>query len=167
MNFEFQDSAGGVEESLEHLKSELAREYPNVRSVARRRFVMADNLADKVLAREKCTTIRFDKHAVEYPAGSVLPLYAIEEGKDHGEARCRADLLLRSVRYELVEGLTEKDALADGFRSREELIKALKTFYGELSPSDVVCIYAFSLVQPGPQRQYGGSRSVAANMVSV
>lgn len=166
MNFKFHDTAGGVKESLEYLRAELAREYPNVPSVPRRRFVMAAHLADKVLQRRKCTTIRFDRYAVEYPTGAVLPLYSLAEGQDHGQAQCLADLVLHSVRYEQVNHLTENDAVADGFRSRDELIDNLQTFYGGLSPRDVVCIYAFSLIQIGPQLHHA-SRPVAASMVSV
>lgn len=166
MNFDFHDRADGVEESLAYLRAILAREYPDVPSVPRRRFVMAAHLADKVLQRQKCTTIRFDKHAVEYPTGAVLPLFSLEAGQDHGQARCLADLALHSVRYEQVDDLTETDAIADGFGSREELIDTLQVFYGRLSPRDVVCIYSFSLVQAEPLRKFT-SRSVEASMVSV
>ncbi|RJT30828.1 ASCH domain-containing protein [Mesorhizobium waimense] len=166
MNFQFQDTAAGIEECLQQLRTQLAQEYPDIPSVARRRFVMAAHLATKVLRREKCTTIRFDKNAVEYPAGSILPLYALEEGQHHGEARCMADLALHGVRYEQVDDLTEDDALADGFNSKEELIDTLESFYGQLAPADVVCIYNFSLIQMGPHRN-AHIRHATAEMLSV
>lgn len=146
MNFEFDESVHGVENHLEQLRSALAHAYPDLPIVPRRRFVMMANLVDKVLARRKCSTIRFDKHAVEYPAGSVLPLYSVEEGQLHEEATCIADLLLHAVRYERVEDLTDDDAIADGFTSRDDLVDALDNFYGRLSPQDLVCIYAFSVL---------------------
>lgn len=166
MNFEFHDTAEGAEASLAYLRATLALEYPDVPSVPRRRFVMAAHLADKVLQRQKCTTIRFDKHAVEYPTGAVLPLYSLKEGQDHGQAQCLADLVLHSVRYEQVDDLTDTDAIADGFGSREELIDTLQAFYGGLSPRDVVCIYAFSVAQAEPRRHFA-ARPVEASMVSV
>jgi len=145
MKFEFQNPEREVDKKLQQLRLKLAWEYPNVPSVARSRFVMASHLADKVLQREKSTTIRFDKHAIEYPTGPVIPLYSLGEGQRHIYARCLANLIVHSVRYEPVDDLTEDDAVADGFASRDELINTLEFFYGRLAPHDVVCIYAFSL----------------------
>jgi hypothetical protein len=167
MNFQFQDLLGGTEEGLQRLRTQLALEYPDVPSVARSRFVMVAELANKVLLQEKCTTIRFDKNAVEYPIDTILPLYALEEGEKHDEAKRMADLALHSLRYQRVDDLTEDDALADGFRSREELIDTLESFYGALAATDIVCIYAFSLNHIGSQQHNSNTRTKFEKIVCL
>jgi hypothetical protein len=57
------------------------------------------------------------------------------------------------IRITLVEhkpfgALTHADALADGFNSRDDLYKALHTFYPELSDNDAVSVIHFDLNDP-------------------
>lgn len=144
-DFSFSISGRSTPATLDGLKATLAREFPDLTSVPRHRFVMAEHLADKVLQRQKCTTIRYDRDAVEYPANHVLPLYSVEEGQGHDTARCLADLRILSVRYAPVRGLTDADARDDGFATKHELLETLERFYGHLRPYDTVCIYAFRL----------------------
>lgn len=166
MNFVFQTPEETTYLELEQLKLRLAHEFPNVPPVPRKRFVMAATLADKVLAREKCTTIRYDKSAVEYPADSILPLYSLQDGQAHEDATCLADLQILSVRYTPVCNLTEADARCDGFDSRGELMETLQRFYGRLAPTETVCIYAFRLAAAIGIHEAGAGRH-SADMVSV
>ncbi|WP_032936027.1 ASCH domain-containing protein [Mesorhizobium sp. WSM3626] len=145
MLFNLQTPDGSTGLAIERLKTKLAQEFPGLASVPRRRFVMAEYLAEMVLQRRKCTTIRYDRNAVEYPAESLLPLYSLEEGQDRGNARCLADLRIVSVRYATVDELSDSDAENDGFDSRYHLLETLESFYGRLDLDDTVCIYAFQL----------------------
>jgi hypothetical protein len=145
MQFVFPTPDRPYDGSLEHLKTKLAREFPNTPSVPRRRFVMAVNLAEKVMQQQKCTTIRYDRDAVEYPAEAVLPLFAVTDAGRPEHPHCLADLRILSVRYASVDDLTETDALYDGFSSLDELMGALQHFYGHMMPHETVCIYEFAL----------------------
>ncbi len=65
----------------------------------------------------------------------------------HGGGRPVAKIRVRNVRYKRVSELSDEDAAIDGFRSREELLEALRKAYGEIRSDDYVTIIEFEVVQ--------------------
>jgi hypothetical protein len=49
------------------------------------------------------------------------------------------------VEYKTFGSLTHADALLDGFRSRDDLYRALRTFYPKLKQDDAVSVIHFDL----------------------
>jgi hypothetical protein len=49
------------------------------------------------------------------------------------------------VEYKTFGGLTHDDAISDGFRSRDDLHKALRAFYPDLDDDDTVSVIHFDL----------------------
>ncbi len=166
MQFVFPTPRGLYPAALKRLKTRLADEFPERSSVPRRRFVMTECLADKVLSEKKSTTIRYDRDRVEYPAGPVLPLYAAAERVPQDEYRCLARLRVLSVRYSTFDGLTEADARSDGFSSLDELLGTLQHFYGRIMPDDTVCIYEFA-IEPTATKRKTSARNVLLESASV
>jgi len=86
---------------------------------------------ERVLRGEKTTTIR---------RGIVTPskdhVYLACEGKVLGEAR------ISSLRFVKIKDLTDADAKRDGFESRDELLKALREIYPDISQEDWVTVIA-------------------------
>lgn len=130
------------------VRENVAKHFPGVAPIARHQFVMASDLVDLVASNCKMTTIRYDKAGVEYPARPMLPLFAIDREKDRGSAVLRGELRIRQVAYKCVSQLDDEDARNDGFSSRDELLSALRRFYGSLGEGDLVCIYSFEFVAP-------------------
>jgi hypothetical protein len=141
LEFRVPDYAGSKGWTFESLKQELVRRFPRLPAVERTRFVMMAPLAGQVARKRKCTTIRHTPHAVEYPAKSTLPLFVVERGDRHEDAKPRGELRIVSIHYKPIRDLDERDAEKDGYRNRQELLHALHKFYGRLNPSDLVCIY--------------------------
>ncbi|MEM0377145.1 MAG: ASCH domain-containing protein [Thermofilum sp.] len=86
---------------------------------------------ERVLRGEKTTTIR---------RGIVTPskdhVYLACDGKVLGEAR------ISSLRFVKIKDLTDADAKRDGFESRDELLKALREIYPDISQEDWVTVIA-------------------------
>ncbi len=94
-----------------------------------RHIMIKGEYADKLLSGEKKTTIRL---------GIVRPRY--EEVIIHGHGRPLAKARIRGVIVKRVRELTDEDAVRDGFRSRRELLDALRRVYGDYGPDDYVTI---------------------------
>jgi hypothetical protein len=131
--------------SFVHLRQKLVSEFPSLRTVERRRFVMTAPLAKMVVDERKCTTIRYNPQAVEYPAQAILPLFVISHGRDHDDVVCWGALRILSVGYKPVAQLDDDDARKDGFATKQELLDTLQQFYGKMTPTDLICIYTFEL----------------------
>jgi hypothetical protein len=104
---------------------------------------MAVELAEQVFSRKKHTTIRLDREALEYPASLDMPLFGVEQGQRHSEARPLGEVRISAVDYKPVTELNDRDAQDDGFDSRSALLAALEEFYGHIQPWNLVCIYRF------------------------
>jgi hypothetical protein len=142
----------------EILKRELERRFPNLRPVARERFVMLASLANLVAANLKHTTIRYSRHEIEFPSDAKLPLFVVDSREHHDQARHSGDVRIGRVQYKQVGDLSEADAAADGFPSRDDLIAAMRSFYGPLKPNDYVSIYHFVPVTNGARLNTSRSR---------
>lgn len=126
-----------------------ADRFPHHRLIERRRFVMQDDLVALVREGRKRSTIRFDEHGLEYPAGEVLPIYAVGSGRAHHEAAPAGEVILTGLEYVRCGDLSTAHAKADGFRSRGELVEALVRFYPSIKPDSLVCVYTFAPVEGG------------------
>lgn len=101
-----------------------------------RHLMLKGEYADKLLSGEKKTTIRL---------GIVRPKY--EEVIVHGHGRPLAKVRIKSVTVKKAGELTDEDARRDGFRSREELLEALRRVYGDFTPDTPVTIMELEVVQ--------------------
>lgn len=94
---------------------------------------------------KKRSTIRYRKGAVELPSFNRLPLY---ETPDYGvgdRTKPTAVVEITDIRYQVFGELTERDAVTDGFDSREEMRRELKEIYKELQDDEWVTIYSIEL----------------------
>ncbi len=111
---------------------------------------------DRLLSGRKNVTIRVGKVEVK-PGKTVF----IECG---GKVVAKAKIV--DVKYKRVSELTKSDAVKDGFRSRKELLKALKRHYGQLSPNTKVTIIKFRVTKrfkeklPPEEARLGGYKPV-------
>lgn len=117
--------------------------FPNLKAVERTRFVMLSGLVDKVLTEDKTSTIRFERGAVEYPSGIMLPLFEVTVPNRHENARLVANLQIIRVIYKSLAELDQHDVEKDGRASRNELLETMEHFYGKISANELVTIYEF------------------------
>jgi len=82
----------------------------------------------------KKATIRKVSKRVPLPGSKV---YIKCGGRIIGLAR------IKSVVYKSLSSVTEKEALRDGFKSKEELVKALRNHYPDLKPETLVAVIEF------------------------
>ncbi len=89
-----------------------------------------------ILSGKKTATIRL---------GIVKPKY--REIIVHGGGKPVAKIEIVSVKHKKVKELTNEDAVKDGFRSKDELIKELEKVYDGITLDDWVTIIEFRVVQ--------------------
>ena len=94
-----------------------------------RHIMIKGIFADKLLEGSKSSTIRL---------GIVKPRY--REVIIHGHGRPLAKAVITGVEHKKIRDLTDEDAVRDGFKSRKELLRALRKVYGDFSPEDPVTI---------------------------
>jgi hypothetical protein len=143
------------------IRCEMANRFPGLEAIPRHRFVMTAELVELVTRDRKLTTIRYDKSGVEYPARSVLPLYAVSSHRDHDGAVMVGEVRILEVGYKLVRQLTDDDARADGFSDLGELLSTLCRYYGPMREENLVSIYVFKFIgEPDFQCQTSNPRSI-------
>jgi len=91
----------------------------------------------KILSGEKKATIRRRTH--KYSPGDVVYVHA--GGKVLGKA------IITNIRHVRLKEITDEDAKMDGFKNKEELIKALKQHYGTINPNDEFTIIEFKIIE--------------------
>lgn len=91
---------------------------------------------DIILNRKKKTTVR--KGIRSYPVGRLVELTA--DGERFALAKVKKVVVKR------VGELTDDDARMDGFQSREDLIRALRRIYGDISEKEFVTVVHFEVV---------------------
>ena len=101
-----------------------------------KKLVFKLDYAGKILAGEKTTTIRLYTDLKE---GDIVEVYV-------GHVRIGKAKILRVYRKKLSE-LTEEEIKADGFNTKDELLKALAKIYGNkrISSDPYVYIIEFQL----------------------
>jgi len=101
-----------------------------------RRIYFKEEFKEDILSGRKKSTIRLNS---DVKVGEVVEVVA---GGDHvGYA------IITGVKVKKVSQLTDEDALADGFSSREELLRALKRIYGRaIGGSTEVKVVTFKLL---------------------
>jgi len=92
---------------------------------------LATDFLQKVLDREKTSTIRFGKRP--YPIG----LGVLKAGNK------TISIEIENTRFCSASDLTDRDAQKDGFADLEELNQQLKRFYPEITPADLVTVVDF------------------------
>ena len=101
-----------------------------------RHLMVKGKYVDAIVGGFKKTTIRL---------GVVKPRY--REVIIHGGGKPVAKAAIVSVRYKKLRELTEEDALKDGFKTLEELMRELEDAYGRLNPDDTVTIIEFKITE--------------------
>ena len=102
-----------------------------------RRINFDSEFVGAIVNGRKVTTVR--KGIKRYPVGRIVDLTA----NNQPFARARVDRVV----VKRVKELTERDALLDGFESREELIDALKKIYGNVEDEELVTVVHFTVVE--------------------
>ncbi|AAB89733.1 MULTISPECIES: ASCH domain-containing protein [Archaeoglobus] len=92
---------------------------------------------ERIINGEKITTVR--RGIKSYPVGRIVELTA------NGERFALAKV--KKVVVKRVRELTDEDAIRDGFKSREELISALKRIYGDIRDDEFVTVVHFEVVK--------------------
>ena len=91
----------------------------------------------KILSGEKKATIRRKTNRLS--PGDIVYVHA--GGKVLGKA------VITNIRHVKLEEITDKDAKMDGFKNKNELIKALKQHYGNINPEDEFTIIEFKIIE--------------------
>ncbi|MEZ0394626.1 MAG: ASCH domain-containing protein [Desulfurococcaceae archaeon] len=116
-----------------------------------RHLMLKGKYGEAVLRGEKVTTIR---------RGVVKPKY--EEIILHWGGRPAAIARITAVRYKKLFELSDEDARKDGFNSREELIREIKSVYRGVRPDEVFTIIEFQVLKRLDEldlgEPYGGLR---------
>ncbi len=89
-----------------------------------------------ILSGKKKSTVR--KGIKSYEMGKVV--YLTASSKPFAKAKVTKAVVKR------VKELSDEDAIKDGFKSKEELIEALRKIYGRIDESDLVTIIHFELI---------------------
>jgi len=91
----------------------------------------------KILEGKKVTTIR--KGIRDFKIGDRVLITS--------QNRIYAEAEITGVKYTRISELTEEDAVRDGFLTKEELLKALKKYYGQIKTNDAITIIHFKLLK--------------------
>ncbi len=102
-----------------------------------KKLVFKLDYAGKILSGEKTTTIRLQSHLKE---GDIVEVYV-------GHVRVGRAIIRKVIKKKLTE-LTDDDAQKDGFRCKDDLIKALSRIYGRsvIESNPDVYIIEFNLL---------------------
>ncbi len=113
-----------------------------------------------LLFEGKRTTIR---RGIVTPGSQTV--YLESGGKIYGEAT------IEGVKYTRLSELTGEDAVSDGFGSREELVKALREIYPDMSSDEWVTIIEFGDVtrysKPVPREALREARSYERDLPRI
>ncbi len=101
-----------------------------------RHLMVKGRYVEDILSGKKKATIR---------KGIVIPKY--EEIIVHGGGKPVAKIKVVKVTHKKLNELTDEDALKDGFKNKEELVRELKKVYPGITDNDWVTIIEFDLVQ--------------------
>ncbi len=101
-----------------------------------RHLMVKGKYVDDILSGRKKATIRM---------GIVKPKY--DELIIHGGGRPVAKVKITRVVHKKLRELTDEDAVKDGFKNKDELIRELKHVYPEISDDDWVTVIEFELRQ--------------------
>lgn len=101
-----------------------------------RHIMLKGIYAEKLLKGEKKTTIR---------KGVVKPKY--NELIVHAGGRPIAKVRITNVYHKKLKELSDYEAKLDGYESLDELLKDLRSVYGDLSKDDYVTVIEFEVVQ--------------------
>lgn len=101
-----------------------------------RHLMVKGEYVKAILQKEKITTIRW---------GIVVPKY--REIVIHGGGKVIGKALIESVEYKRVKDLTPRDAVDDGFSSKDELLKELSKMYPRIRRNDYITIIRFRLIE--------------------
>ena len=102
----------------------------------KKRINFDEEYVKMILSGEKKTTIR--KGLKNYPVGKIVEFTA------NNKVFCKARILKAVVKR--LKELNDKDAMEDGFKNKEELVKALKKIYGDFRDDEFVTIVHFEVV---------------------
>lgn len=94
----------------------------------------------------KVTTIRLRKGAVEIPFNTELPLYETPDFGPGDRSRPTEYVRVSALRYHRFGELSPTDAERDGFRSYDDMRRALVKIYPNISDEDWVTVYDISLL---------------------
>ena len=96
----------------------------------------SEDFTEKILKGEKKATLRLGKK--EYKEGEIVILRAGE--RKLGFAR------ITKIRFLRLSDLKDKDIKMDGYAKKEDLIRALKKFYGELNGDEIFTQIVFEIL---------------------
>ncbi|MCS7122295.1 MAG: ASCH domain-containing protein [Archaeoglobaceae archaeon] len=91
-----------------------------------------------IVEGKKKTTIR--KGIKSYPVGRLVE-FTVENSKVFAIAR------IKKVVVKRISELTDSDAEIDGFKNKNELLRALRKIYGDVKDSEFVTIIHFEVVK--------------------
>jgi len=110
----------------------------------RSRFLLYSPYIDWIRTGKKSTTVRYRKGGIDFPTGSVLPLFPSNDfSNNHSDSI--GELVINEYRLKQIGMLSEEDACKDGFNSLQELQEILQTIYGQIQSNEYVSIYSISL----------------------
>lgn len=116
---------------------------------------------DWLRAGRKFTTIRFREGVVEIPCSDVLPLFKTEDFGPGDRTSPTDHVRIGAIRYQRFEDLTHRDAVRDGFESREHMRQDLHRIYPSLTDNSWVTIYDISLARRGTGADNGRQAEAA------
>jgi len=101
---------------------------------------MHDRFIGLLNSGRKKTSIRYSKGAIRVPCMSEANLLETRENdKDH--RKYVGTVSIEKIVVKRFRELTEEDALNDGFRRKDDLIRFLNETYGKIAPMAPLVIY--------------------------
>ena len=101
-----------------------------------RHLMVKSKFINAILSGKKRATIRSGRLKVKS-----------KEFYIHAGGKIIAKASVKKVVYKKIANLADKDAILDGLGSKEELLKELKTLYGEIRDTDDVTIIEFEILE--------------------
>lgn len=94
----------------------------------------------------KVTTIRLRKGAVEIPYKEDLPLFETHDFGPGDRSKPTEYVKISALRYHRFGELSETDAVRDGFKSYQDMRRALRKIYKNIADEDWVTVYDIKLI---------------------
>ncbi len=103
---------------------------------------LANELFPAVLSGEKKLTVREGIRSYSLGSACFIPSDSI----DPRNFDLDIDIMINCLTYKKIKDVTNKEALADGFKNAQHMLKGLQKFYPDIKEDDLVTLVWFKLI---------------------
>lgn len=125
--------------SLENLESTIKVDFPHLQLQSENEIKLQWNYIKKLEQGIKTITIKYKKNTIRYPK-AIMPVYfnSLDQAYNGKKA---GTIEIPRFTVKSFSDFDDNDAIADGLSSKDELLKMLTNFYGEIQQDEYLSVY--------------------------